>query len=164
MNPHAVAAKRCRISVGARVILACRDMAKGEQAARDIMGEVRGAKVVARQLDLADTKSICHFAENIYNSGSQAHTHTHTHTHTHSVHFSWGLWCWWHMLFCSWEGSPLPGQQRRRGHVPVWNNGGRVRDAVWSQSPGYEIETARKDASFRGRLSLCLADWIMWAM
>ena len=83
MNPHAVTAKRCRISVGARVILACRDMAKGEQAARDIMREVRGAKVVARQLDLADTKSICHFAENIYNSGSHARTHTHTHTHTH---------------------------------------------------------------------------------
>nr|XP_033495101.1 retinol dehydrogenase 11 isoform X2 [Epinephelus lanceolatus] len=53
---------------GARVILACRDMAKGEQAARDIMREVKGAKVVARQLDLTDTKSICQFAENIYNS------------------------------------------------------------------------------------------------
>uniref|UniRef100_A0A3Q2Y6R7 Si:dkey-73n8.3 n=1 Tax=Hippocampus comes TaxID=109280 RepID=A0A3Q2Y6R7_HIPCM len=43
---------------GARVILACRDMAKGEQAARDIMREVSCAKVVARHLDLADTKSI----------------------------------------------------------------------------------------------------------
>ncbi|XP_077480139.1 retinol dehydrogenase 11-like isoform X2 [Stigmatopora argus] len=53
---------------GARVILGCRDMAKGEQAARDIMREVSCAKVVARQLDLADTKSICQFAENIYNS------------------------------------------------------------------------------------------------
>ena len=51
------------------MILACRDMAKGEQAARDIMREVKGAKVVARQLDLADTKSICQFAENIYNGG-----------------------------------------------------------------------------------------------
>lgn len=54
---------------GARVILACRDMTKGEQAARDIMREVKGAKVVCKQLDLADTKSICQFAENIYNSG-----------------------------------------------------------------------------------------------
>uniref|UniRef100_A0A3Q1ITY0 Uncharacterized protein n=1 Tax=Anabas testudineus TaxID=64144 RepID=A0A3Q1ITY0_ANATE len=60
---------------GARVILACRDMAKGEQAARDITREVKGAKVVARQLDLADTKSICQFAENIYNSGWHTHTH-----------------------------------------------------------------------------------------
>uniref|UniRef100_A0A3Q4G7Z2 Si:dkey-73n8.3 n=1 Tax=Neolamprologus brichardi TaxID=32507 RepID=A0A3Q4G7Z2_NEOBR len=42
----------------ARVILACRDMAKGEQAACDIVREVKGAKVVTRQLDLADTKSI----------------------------------------------------------------------------------------------------------
>uniref|UniRef100_A0A672HBH3 Si:dkey-73n8.3 n=1 Tax=Salarias fasciatus TaxID=181472 RepID=A0A672HBH3_SALFA len=53
---------------GARVILACRDMVKGEHAAKDIMREVKGAKVVARQLDLADTKSICQFAENIYNT------------------------------------------------------------------------------------------------
>ncbi|XP_024864407.1 retinol dehydrogenase 11 isoform X2 [Kryptolebias marmoratus] len=53
---------------GARVILACRDMTKGEQAVSDIVKEVNGAKVVARQLDLADTKSICLFAENIYNS------------------------------------------------------------------------------------------------
>ncbi|XP_074478566.1 retinol dehydrogenase 12 [Sebastes fasciatus] len=58
---------------GARVILACRDMAKGEQAARDIMREVKGAKVVARQLDLADTKSICQFAENIYNNEKSLH-------------------------------------------------------------------------------------------
>ncbi len=64
--------------VGARVILACRDMVKGEQAARDILREVRGAKVVARQLDLADTKSICQFAENIYNCGWHARKHTHT--------------------------------------------------------------------------------------
>ncbi|GAA6235417.1 retinol dehydrogenase 11-like isoform X2 [Lates japonicus] len=58
---------------GARVILACRDMAKGEQACRDIMREVKGAKVVARQLDLADTKSICQFAENIYNTEKALH-------------------------------------------------------------------------------------------
>uniref|UniRef100_A0A3Q2YVI7 Si:dkey-73n8.3 n=1 Tax=Hippocampus comes TaxID=109280 RepID=A0A3Q2YVI7_HIPCM len=58
---------------GARVILACRDMAKGEQAARDIMREVSCAKVVARHLDLADTKSICQFAENIYNTEKALH-------------------------------------------------------------------------------------------
>ncbi|XP_068437614.1 retinol dehydrogenase 11 [Clinocottus analis] len=58
---------------GVRVILACRDMAKGEQAARDIMREVKGAKVVARQLDLADTKSICQFAENFYNDEKALH-------------------------------------------------------------------------------------------
>lgn len=63
--------------IGARVILACRDMAKGEQAARDIMREVKGAKVVAKLLDLADTRSICQFAENIYNSGWHTHTYTH---------------------------------------------------------------------------------------
>lgn len=58
---------------GARVILACRDMTRGEQAARDIMREVKGAKVVCKQLDLADTKSICQFAENIYNTEKGLH-------------------------------------------------------------------------------------------
>ncbi|XP_068603877.1 retinol dehydrogenase 12-like [Brachionichthys hirsutus] len=58
---------------GARVILACRDMAKGEQAARDIIREVKGAKVVAKLLDLADTKSICLFAESVYNSEKALH-------------------------------------------------------------------------------------------
>uniref|UniRef100_A0A7N8YN73 Si:dkey-73n8.3 n=1 Tax=Mastacembelus armatus TaxID=205130 RepID=A0A7N8YN73_9TELE len=58
---------------GVRVILACRDLAKGEQAARDIMREVNGANVVAWQLDLADTKSICQFAENIYNTEKELH-------------------------------------------------------------------------------------------
>lgn len=56
---------------GARVILACRDVVKGEQAATDIRREVDGANVVFRQLDLADTKSICLFAESIYSSRSQ---------------------------------------------------------------------------------------------
>ncbi|XP_053715607.1 retinol dehydrogenase 12 [Synchiropus splendidus] len=58
---------------GARVILACREMAKGEQAARDIMRQVKEAKVVARHLDLADTKSICQFAEQIYNTEKSLH-------------------------------------------------------------------------------------------
>lgn len=34
---------------------------------------VKGAKVVARQLDLADTKSICQFAENIYDTEKALH-------------------------------------------------------------------------------------------
>ncbi|KAF7662845.1 hypothetical protein LDENG_00224730 [Lucifuga dentata] len=48
-------------------------MAKGEQAARDILREVKGAKVVAKHLDLADTKSICLFAENVYNTEKTLH-------------------------------------------------------------------------------------------
>lgn len=58
---------------GARVIMACRDMAKGEQAARDIMREVKGAKIITRPLDLADTKSICQFAESIYLTEKSLH-------------------------------------------------------------------------------------------
>ncbi|XP_061821501.1 retinol dehydrogenase 12 isoform X1 [Nerophis lumbriciformis] len=58
---------------GARVILACRDMAKAEQAAKEIMREVPCPKVVVRHLDLSDTKSICQFAESIYNSEKALH-------------------------------------------------------------------------------------------
>nr|XP_023856736.1 retinol dehydrogenase 11-like [Salvelinus alpinus] len=58
---------------GARVILACRDMEKAELAVSDIVREMGGAKVEARKLDLADTKSICEFAENIYNTEKVLH-------------------------------------------------------------------------------------------
>nr|XP_020462139.1 retinol dehydrogenase 12-like [Monopterus albus] len=58
---------------GARVILACRDMAKGERAAHDIVREVKEAKVVVMQLDLADIKSIYQFAENISNTETALH-------------------------------------------------------------------------------------------
>ncbi|CAG5895824.1 unnamed protein product [Menidia menidia] len=49
------------------------DTNKGEQAVSDIMRDVSGAKLVVRQLDLADTKSICLFAENIYNTEKTLH-------------------------------------------------------------------------------------------
>ncbi|CAB1340927.1 unnamed protein product [Coregonus sp. 'balchen'] len=58
---------------GARVILACRDMENAELAVSDIVREMGGAKVEARKLDLADTKSICEFAENIYNTEKVLH-------------------------------------------------------------------------------------------
>ncbi|XP_043082347.1 retinol dehydrogenase 12 isoform X2 [Puntigrus tetrazona] len=54
-------------SRGARVILACRDPVKAEEAAGDISRDVEDANVAVRKLDLADTKSICDFAEFIYN-------------------------------------------------------------------------------------------------
>lgn len=53
------------------MILACRDLVKAEQAAGDISRDVENANVVVWKLDLADTKSICDFAELIYNSELQ---------------------------------------------------------------------------------------------
>ncbi|KAI2657936.1 Retinol dehydrogenase 11 [Labeo rohita] len=50
-------------SRGARVILACRDVEKGEEAATEIRTRVGGAKVEVRELDLADTCSIRAFAQ-----------------------------------------------------------------------------------------------------
>ncbi|XP_059380550.1 retinol dehydrogenase 12-like isoform X2 [Carassius carassius] len=58
---------------GARVILGCRDLLKAEQAAGDISRDVENADVVVRKLDLADTKSICDFAELIYNTEKSLH-------------------------------------------------------------------------------------------
>ncbi|TRY86823.1 hypothetical protein DNTS_020541 [Danionella cerebrum] len=50
-------------SRGARVILACRDVEKGEEAAAEIQARVGGAKVEVQELDLADTGSIRAFAQ-----------------------------------------------------------------------------------------------------
>ncbi|KAA0718107.1 Retinol dehydrogenase 11 [Triplophysa tibetana] len=50
-------------SRGARVILACRDVEKGEEAAIEISTRVGGAQVEVRELDLADTCSIRAFAQ-----------------------------------------------------------------------------------------------------
>ncbi|MGH0171184.1 UNVERIFIED_CONTAM: hypothetical protein FKN15_060649 [Acipenser sinensis] len=51
----------------ARVILACRDMEKAKDAANDIINDTGSNTVIPCKLDLADTKSICEFADHIYN-------------------------------------------------------------------------------------------------
>ncbi|XP_028822054.1 retinol dehydrogenase 12 isoform X2 [Denticeps clupeoides] len=48
-------------------------MAKAEQAVSDIINEVGNVNVVAQKLDLADTKSICQFAEQVYNKEKYLH-------------------------------------------------------------------------------------------
>jgi NAD(P)-dependent dehydrogenase (short-subunit alcohol dehydrogenase family) len=48
---------------GAEVVLACRNTAKGDEAASAIAGEVPGAKVEVRELDLAGLASVRAFAE-----------------------------------------------------------------------------------------------------
>lgn len=58
---------------GARVILACRDMAKAEKAAHEIRIQTGNQEVTAKKLDLADTKSIKEFASNFLKGMSQAH-------------------------------------------------------------------------------------------
>ncbi|XP_042570837.1 retinol dehydrogenase 12-like [Cyprinus carpio] len=55
------------IQNSARVILACRDLLKAEQAASDISRDVENAIMVVRKLERADTQSIYEFAELIYN-------------------------------------------------------------------------------------------------
>ncbi|KAG7334504.1 hypothetical protein KOW79_002911 [Hemibagrus wyckioides] len=58
---------------GARVILACRDVEKGEEAAAEIRARVGGAQVEVRELDLADTYSIRAFAQRFLREVSHLH-------------------------------------------------------------------------------------------
>lgn len=50
---------------GARVVLACRDTAKGEAAAAGIRERTPGAELEVRRLDLADLASVAAFAEGL---------------------------------------------------------------------------------------------------
>ncbi|KAM6466793.1 retinol dehydrogenase 12-like isoform 1-T3 [Liasis olivaceus] len=58
---------------GAKVILACRDMAKAEKAVHEIRTKTGNQEVMAKQLDLADTKSIREFASNFLKEEKELH-------------------------------------------------------------------------------------------
>ena len=58
---------------GARVIMACRDLNKGEAALKDIVEKSGNTKVTLRQLDLASMRSIDEFAEDINQNETQLH-------------------------------------------------------------------------------------------
>ena len=58
---------------GARVIMACRDLKKGETALNDIVEKTGSKNVVLKQLDLASLKSIREFAENINKNEPRLH-------------------------------------------------------------------------------------------
>lgn len=53
--------------VGARIIMACRDLERAEEARTDILEDTGNENVVIRKLDLSDTKSIRAFAEVVIN-------------------------------------------------------------------------------------------------
>ncbi|XP_030626826.1 retinol dehydrogenase 12 [Chanos chanos] len=58
---------------GARVIMACRDVEKGEEVAAEIRTRIGGAQVEVRELDLADTRSIRAFAQKFLREVNQLH-------------------------------------------------------------------------------------------
>ncbi|XP_035745686.1 retinol dehydrogenase 12, partial [Egretta garzetta] len=58
---------------GARVIVACRDIAKAEAAASEIRAETGNQQVIVKKLDLADTKSIREFAEKFLAEEKELH-------------------------------------------------------------------------------------------
>ncbi|KAF5899008.1 retinol dehydrogenase 12-like isoform X2, partial [Clarias magur] len=58
---------------GARIIMACRDIIKAEEARREIVAESGNQDVIIRKLDLADISSIREFAEVINNEEKQLH-------------------------------------------------------------------------------------------
>lgn len=51
--------------LGAKVIMACRDMNRGQDAVKEVIESSGNENVVCMTLDLADTKSIREFAEAI---------------------------------------------------------------------------------------------------
>ncbi|NWW63902.1 RDH12 dehydrogenase, partial [Ifrita kowaldi] len=56
-----------------KVIIACRDIAKGEAAASEIRAETGNQQVIVKKLDLADTKSIQEFAEQFLAEEKELH-------------------------------------------------------------------------------------------
>lgn len=58
------------VCLGARIIMACRDMERAEEARTEILENTGNENVVTRKLDLSDSKSIRAFAE-IINKGRQ---------------------------------------------------------------------------------------------
>lgn len=50
---------------GAKVIMACRDMDRGQAAVKDVCERSGSQNVVCMKLDLADSKSIREFAETV---------------------------------------------------------------------------------------------------
>ncbi|XP_043920924.1 retinol dehydrogenase 12-like isoform X2 [Protopterus annectens] len=59
---------------GARIIMACRDLEKAEITAKEITAESGNENIIVKKLDLADTKSVHAFAEQI-NNGHVLLTH-----------------------------------------------------------------------------------------
>ncbi|XP_005991563.1 retinol dehydrogenase 12 [Latimeria chalumnae] len=58
---------------GARVIAACRDVSKGEAAVNEIRMDTGNEQIVVRKLDLADTRSIREFADNLLREEKALH-------------------------------------------------------------------------------------------
>jgi NAD(P)-dependent dehydrogenase (short-subunit alcohol dehydrogenase family) len=59
------ATARALAAAGAQVVLACRDTAKGEEAAEEIRGRTPGASVIVEPLDLASLDSVRECAERL---------------------------------------------------------------------------------------------------
>ncbi|XP_043930002.1 retinol dehydrogenase 12-like isoform X2 [Protopterus annectens] len=58
---------------GARIIIACRDVIKGEIAAQEVIAETGNKQVIVRKLDLADSSSVKQFAEKILKEEQHLH-------------------------------------------------------------------------------------------
>jgi hypothetical protein len=121
-------------SIGARVIMACRDMGKAEEAAKYIRGETEGVEgagtVETVHLDLASLASVRQCAQELLQKLERIHllvnnAGTVCSCHRHLLHgFPRGL-----------ISGLFSGAFRDHG-VSQGQNRGRVRDAVRCESPG----------------------------
>ena len=53
------------LTIGARVVMACRDMRRGEKAASEVRRSTGNGNVVVRQLDLSSLASVREFASKL---------------------------------------------------------------------------------------------------
>lgn len=69
--------KKCLVSSGARVIMACRSLERAEKAAEDIRSNLKdnpkSGEVLIRQLDLTSLKSVRKCAQEILDSEPAIH-------------------------------------------------------------------------------------------
>lgn len=102
-------------TTGARVIMACRDVEKGEEAAASIRASYPKADVEVRELDLADTCSIRAFAQKLLRGLFDNICLMHLRKVIYSALTR-------HSLFFRGHPSSYPDQQRRGDDVPLHEN------------------------------------------
>lgn len=114
-------------SVGAKVIMACRDMDRAQAAVKDVMERSGNQNIVCMKLDLADSKSIREFAEAV-NQGLTSLSIRDPNT--------WSGWTHNLSVLLSRRRAQTghPHQQRWRDGVSVWQNCRRLWDADRCQS------------------------------
>lgn len=96
--------------LGAKIIIACRDMDKARAAVDEIIDRTGNDNVLSMRLDLADTKSIREFADAVKTGEQRATLETLFIPHTHPIKWSCDLLMQW--ILNSTSSSTTPASWR----------------------------------------------------